>query len=125
MNTLAPMRLAKSSQQPEVATAAKLFAGLGDPTRLSIIRTLVAGEHRVTDIVEALGGSQGNISGHLRCLKECGLVADRPQGREVHYRVADDDVVDLLRSAERLLQRTGPTIDLCSNYQPLDQGEPR
>ena len=45
-----------------IATAAKLFCGFSDPTRLAIITTLADGEQRVSDIVTALNGSQGNIS---------------------------------------------------------------
>ncbi|MBT8207409.1 MAG: metalloregulator ArsR/SmtB family transcription factor [Acidimicrobiia bacterium] len=99
-----------------IATAAKLFCGFSDPTRLTIITTLADGEQRVSDIVTALNGSQGNISGHLKCLRECGLVTDRRAGREVYYRIARDEVIDVVRSAERLLALTGENIDLCPNY---------
>ena len=98
--------------------AAKLFCGFGDRTRLAILVLLASGERRVSDVVESLDGSQGNISGHLRCLKDCGLVADRRSGREVYYRIAHDEVLDLLRSAEQLLAVTGHHIDLCPNYRP-------
>jgi len=104
-------------QRSEIAIAAKLLCGLGDRTRLTIITLLAGGEHRVTDIVEALDGSQANISGHLKCLKDCGLVIDRPAGREVYYSIAHDEVVDVLRSAEKLLAITGHHIALCPNYE--------
>lgn len=110
-----------ADQLPEIANAAKLFCGFGDATRLGIINLLSTGERRVSDIVEAVGGSQGNISGHLRCLKDCGLVADRRSGREVHYRIAHHEVVDVLRAAEELLAVTGERIELCPNY---DSREP-
>lgn len=101
----------------EVAVAAKLFRGFADPTRLAILLALIEGEHRVTDLVGRVGCSQANVSGHLACLKECGLVADRPEGRAVYYSVAHPQVIDLLRSAEQLLARTGWAIDLCPNYE--------
>lgn len=100
----------------DIATTAKLFCGFSDPTRLAIITTLTDGERRVSDIVSALNGTQGNISGHLKCLRECGLVADRRAGREVYYRIAHDEVLDVVRSAEQLLALTGHHIDLCPNY---------
>lgn len=100
----------------DVATAAKLFRGFSDPTRLGIVMLLTDGERRVTDLVVALDGSQGNISGHLKCLKDCGLVTDRRAGREVFYRLACDEVFDLLRAAERLVATTGQPIKLCPNY---------
>ena len=101
--------------------AAKLFRGLADPTRVALLMALVDGERRVTDLVEAVGGSQSNVSTHLACLKECGLVVDRPaERRQVFYRLAGAEVVDLLRSAERLLAARGSAIELCTN--PLMAG---
>lgn len=98
------------------ALAAKLFDGFADRTRLAILVELSEGERRVTDLVTALAGSQGNISGHLACLKRCGLVVDRPDGRQVFYRIAQPAVVDVLRAAEALLSLTGHDIELCPNY---------
>ena len=97
--------------------AAKLFRSLGDPMRLSILRVLMRGERRVTDLVSELGTSQPNVSGHLACLKDCGLVTDRPEGRAVYYALASGQLVELLRSAEVLLASVGHQIDLCSNYE--------
>lgn len=100
----------------EVSIASKLFRGLGDPTRLAILTELDEGELRVTDLVSRLEGTQGNISGHLACLKGCGLVADRRDGRQVFYRIASPEVVAVLRSAEALLAVAGHQVELCPNY---------
>ena len=108
----------KTGQRSDVLLVAKVFCGFGDRTRLSILVMIAEGERRVSDIVEALDGSQGNISGHLRCLKDCGLVVDRRSGREVYYRIAHDEVIDVLRSVEQMLAATGHRIDLCPNYEP-------
>jgi ArsR family transcriptional regulator, cadmium/lead-responsive transcriptional repressor len=103
--------------QANVALAAKLFRGFGDQMRLAILAELAqAGELRVTDLVASLGGSQSNMSGHMACLKDCGLVVDRPEGRQVFYRIAADEVVGVLRSAEDLLGLSGEQIELCPNY---------
>ncbi len=99
-----------------VAPASKLFSGFADRTRLAILVELTGGERRVTDLVLAVDGTQGNVSGHLRCLKECGLVVDRPEGRQVFYRLTGPEVVAVLRAAEALLAVTGEAIDLCPNY---------
>ncbi|KAA3640604.1 MAG: ArsR family transcriptional regulator [Armatimonadetes bacterium] len=102
----------------EVQLAAKLFRGFGDPTRLAILEELAeAGELRVKDLVDRLGGSQSNISGHVGCLKDCGLVSDRPEGRQVFYRISAAEVVGVLRSAEDLLAVSGQQIELCPNYR--------
>ncbi len=106
-----------SSTVPGVAPAAKLFRGFGDATRLAVLVALIPGERRVSDLVAAVGGTQGNVSGHLKCLKECGLVIDRPHGREVFYRIAHPEVVAVLRAAEALLAVSGQAIELCANYR--------
>ena len=99
-----------------IGAAARMFRGFGDPTRLAILRALLDGERRVTDLVEAVGGSQSNVSGHLACLRECGLVVDRPgERRQVFYRLSGDEVTELLRAAERLLVANGTAIELCRN----------
>ena len=98
------------------ALAAKLFRGLADPTRLGILVALRQGERRVTDLVAEIGGSQANISGHLACLKDCGLITDRAQGRANFYRLAHPELDGLLRAAEQLLAAVGHEVELCPNY---------
>ena len=101
--------------------AAKLFRGLADPTRLAILEAVAeAGEIRVTDLVAQVGGSQANVSGHLACLKDCGLVVDRPEGRQVFYSISDPAVVTALRGAEAVLALSGERIELCANYRIPD-----
>jgi ArsR family transcriptional regulator len=97
--------------------AAKLFRGLGDPTRLEILLVLQAGERRVVDLVNELDSSQANVSGHLACLKDCGLIADRAHGRANYYSLARPELADLLHSAEALLGAVGHNVDLCCNYE--------
>ena len=105
----------RASQRSDLALGAKLFRSLGDPMRLAIVQVLSSGERRVTDVVAELGTSQPNVSGHLACLKDCGLVVDRPQGRAVYYSLASAELFDVLRSAEGLLASVGHKIALCPN----------
>lgn len=104
----------------DIGLVAKLLRGFADPTRLAILVALSDGELRVTDLVARLGGSQGNISGHLGCLKDCGMVTDRPQGRAVWYSIAEPEVVGVIRATEDLLARTGTRVDLCPHYRASD-----
>lgn len=105
------------AESTPIALGAKLFRGFGDQTRLAILNELAGEELRVTDLLSRIGGSQANISGHLACLKDCGLVVDRPQGRQTFYRIAAPEVVKLLRAAEDVLALSGHKIALCANYQ--------
>lgn len=99
-----------------VTRGAALFRGLADRSRLAIVRELAGGERRVTDLMQLMGLAQGTVSGHLACLRECGLVTARPQGRQMFYALAHPELLDLLAAAEALLERTGDAVDLCPNY---------
>jgi DNA-binding transcriptional ArsR family regulator len=100
----------------DAALGAKLFRGFADPTRLAILWALSRGEKRVVDLVSELRTSQPNASGHLACLKECGLVSDRPEGRQVFYRISSPEVLELLAAAERVLSAHGRRVRLCPRY---------
>jgi len=60
---------------------------LADPTRRAVFERIVnAEEITVAELTRGSGVTQGAISQHLKLLKQAGLVADRPEGRNVHYR---------------------------------------
>ena len=100
-----------------LSPAASLFHSLSDPTRLAILRHLAAGEHRVVDLTTQLGLAQSTVSAHLACLRDCGLVNSRPQGRASIFSLsAGPRLMELLAAAERLLAETGDVVDLCPNY---------
>jgi ArsR family transcriptional regulator, cadmium/lead-responsive transcriptional repressor len=100
----------------ELDAAAALFHGLSDSTRLAIVRRLAEGEARVADLVGNLGLAQSTVSAHVACLRDCGLVDGRPQGRQVFYSLARPELVELLTAAETLLAATGNAVALCPNY---------
>jgi ArsR family transcriptional regulator len=68
---------------------AEKFRMLADPTRLAILRTLMAGERNVSQVIAETGRNQANVSKHLKMLAEAGLVARRKEGLQVFYRLAD------------------------------------
>lgn len=111
-------------QTPERATDARgldaavcLFHGFSDPTRLTILRHLAEGEHRVTDLIAHLGLAQSTVSKHLACLRDCGLVTMRPVGRASFYSLAHPDLLNaLFAAAEQILDVTGESVALCTNY---------
>ncbi|OGO14293.1 MAG: hypothetical protein A2Y93_08465 [Chloroflexi bacterium RBG_13_68_17] len=99
-------------------TRAHLLQGLAEPSRLAILEALRRGPACVSDLVDQTGLTQPNVSNHLACLRDCGLVTSRPQGRFVYYALADPDVRILLEQIDRVLRRAGPQIDACPRYQP-------
>lgn len=86
--------------------AAALFRSLGDPARLAIVRRLAAGPARVVDLTQVLGLAQSTVSGHLACLRDCGLAAARPQGRASVWSLTQPALLDLLSTAEAVLAAT-------------------
>ena len=99
-----------------VDAATALFHSLSDATRLAILRRLAGGEARVVDLTGELGLAQSTVSAHLACLRDCGLVDFRPQGRASVYRLARPELLDMLRAAEAVLEATGNAVALCPNY---------
>lgn len=60
---------------------------LADPTRRAVFERIVgSAEITVGDLTRGSGVTQGAISQHLKSLKQAGLVAERPEGRNVYYR---------------------------------------
>ena len=102
------------------AAVACVFRSLGDTTRLAILQHLALGEHKVVELTAHLGLAQSTVSAHLACLRDCGLVTSRPQGRASMWSLATaPELLDVLAAAERLLAATGDAVVLCPTY-----GEP-
>ena len=100
-----------------LSAAACMFRSLGEPARLAILRHLALGEHKVVDLTAHLGLAQSTVSAHLACLRDCGLVTSRPQGRASLWSLTHPaDLLAVLAAAERLLAATGDAVALCPTY---------
>lgn len=95
---------------------AKLFRGFADPSRLAVLEILRNGPRCVSDIVKATGLTQPNVSSHLACLEDCGLVKREKRGRYVYYEMAHKEVVSVLEQAETILGQVGRHIYTCTRY---------
>jgi DNA-binding transcriptional ArsR family regulator len=74
-----------------------LFKALSDPTRRAIFECLVRdGEQTVRALTDHAGVSQPAVSKHLGVLKLAGLVRDRPEGRQTHYRAEPKGMAPLI-----------------------------
>ncbi len=105
-----------TAQARSIAVKAKLFRGFADPSRLSILDVLRKGSLTVNEIVEATGLSQPNVSNHLACLRDCGLVAFESKGRYTTYHLSDDRVGELIELAESLLSDVARGVYECTRY---------
>lgn len=113
--------LASGSRTTDVTAAVCLFRSLADPTRLAILNHLALGEHRVVELTSHLGLAQSTISAHLACLRDCGLISSRPQGRASVFSLARPELFELLGAAEQVLAATGNAVTLCPNYGNRDR----
>lgn len=107
----------ESAEVDGTAAAACLFHGFSDPSRIAILQHLTLGEHRVVDLTAHVGLAQSTVSKHLACLRDCGLVTARPEGRATVYSLNHAEaLMDLWAAAERLLALTGDAVTLCTTY---------
>ena len=91
----------------------RFFQVLADRTRVRIVELLLTREHNVTELVEALGIPQGRVSTHLACLRWCGFIGTRREGKYVYCRITDPRVRDLVRLAQVLLADNAGDIASC------------
>jgi|GEM_PF-558598 len=94
------------------------FKLLGEPARLRILSIICDRERNVQNICQQTGLNQGNVSKHLRLLKDAGIVACRRDGVQRFYRIATPDLMELCLHARKLLQPT-ETVVVSPSQPPL------
>ena len=81
----------------EAATINAVMRTLADPTRRAVFERVVrSDEITVVELTRGSGVTQGAISQHLKSLKQAGLVAERPEGRNVYYRAEPEGLRPLV-----------------------------
>jgi DNA-binding transcriptional ArsR family regulator len=77
--------------------ACALMKALSNPDRLMVLCRLSQGELSVGGIEAALGIRQPTLSQQLTVLREQGLVSTRREGKNIHYSVASDEAMAVIR----------------------------
>jgi DNA-binding transcriptional ArsR family regulator len=81
----------------EAAAINAVMRTLADPTRRAVFERIVGSDEiTVSELTRGSGVTQGAISQHLKSLKQAGLVAERPEGRNVYYRAQPDGLAPLV-----------------------------
>jgi len=112
----APFRLPSAPVATDLV--AKYFRGLGDPSRLRILELLrTEGELSVGDLVERLQLPQPKVSNHLACLRWCGFIGARREGRTVYNRISDPRVEAMLDLAQALLADNAEHVAACCRIE--------
>ena len=83
--------------QVDMGTLGRVGIALADPTRRRILVHLTGGPGYPAHMAGEFGSTRANLSNHLACLRECGLVTATAEGRRVRYELADPRLADALR----------------------------
>jgi ArsR family transcriptional regulator len=106
----------EKTEQQKIEEQAAVFAALGDPTRLKLVRHLCRECHGqavcVNYLASVLNITPSAVSQHLKVLKAVGLVKGERRGYFVHYCINPDamshccrlsaDVLTVRPSSEKL-----------------------
>ena len=89
-----------------LAPVADYFKVLSEISRLQILTCLKEGAMNVSEIGEATGLGQANLSKHLKMLTEAEILSRQPQGVAVYYEIQDPMIFELCELVcDRLYQR--------------------
>jgi DNA-binding transcriptional ArsR family regulator len=81
--------------EPLVEIVAQRFRVLGEPMRIKLLDRLSEGEATVTELQEAVGASQQNVSKHLGILHGANLVSRTKRGNHTVYAISDPILYEL------------------------------
>lgn len=70
---------------------------LADPTRRRVLVQLIDGPGYPAEMADQFRATRANLSNHLTCLRECGLVVATAEGRRVRYEISDARLAEGLR----------------------------
>jgi DNA-binding transcriptional ArsR family regulator len=79
----------------QLSEVARVFSTLAEPSRLKLLRALMQRSMTVSELIEATGMRQGNVSKHLSVLSAAGFVGREPEGNFVRYSLTDPTVLNL------------------------------
>lgn len=89
------------TSEQRLSAIQRLGRALSDPTRCRLLLALLEGPDYPAGLADRLGLTRQNVSNHLACLRDCGLVHTHAHGRQVSYELVDDSLAHAL---EDLLQ---------------------
>lgn len=113
MTSNLPIAARRAGELGRSEVIATFFAGLADPTRVRILELLAAESLTVSELVGRLGLAQGRVSSHLSCLRWCGYVEARVEGRYNRYRLVDERVREIIRLGEAIVRDNADRLTSC------------
>ncbi|SDZ23859.1 helix-turn-helix transcriptional regulator [Thermoactinomyces sp. DSM 45892] len=99
--------------QDSIDVKVKFIRGFADKTRLQILDCIKKHEKTVSQIVVETNGNQSNVSQHLACLKGCGIITSRQEGKFMYYRLRDNQIHELLDMFDHVLSHVHEEVTSC------------
>jgi ArsR family transcriptional regulator, cadmium/lead-responsive transcriptional repressor len=81
----------------DLGTLGRIGRALADPIRRRVLVRLIDGPAYPAALADDVGTTRANLSNHLACLRDCGLVLATAEGRNVRYDLTDERLGDALR----------------------------
>ncbi|MDX2243199.1 MAG: metalloregulator ArsR/SmtB family transcription factor [Leptolyngbyaceae cyanobacterium bins.302] len=108
---------------PQVLSpVADYFKVLSEVSRLQVLCCLKTGVKNVTEIIEATGLGQANVSKHLKVLMQAGMVTRHPEGINVYYQISDPMIFELCELVcDRLAIRLQEQAERLEQLRSLSQ----
>ncbi|MFY0781757.1 metalloregulator ArsR/SmtB family transcription factor [Peribacillus simplex] len=103
-------------QNLEIDLKVKLIHGFSNKTRIQILESIKNQEKTVSQIVEEISGNQSNISQHLACLKGCGIIVGRNEGKYCYYSLRNQQIRDLLTMFDVVLADVQNDVSCCERH---------
>ena len=103
----------------------RLGRAMADPTRSRILMTLLEGPSYPAVLAQELELTRSNVSNHLTCLRDCGIVVAEPEGRQTRYEIADPHLTGALNSLVNVtlaVDESAPCIDPACSIPGCEMG---
>jgi rhodanese-related sulfurtransferase len=94
--------MSTSPKRDVFANLARVGTALSSPTRIEFLELLAQAERSVEQLATLTGTAVANTSQHLQKLRQAGLIVGRKEGLYVRYRLAGDEVVEMLSAMSRV-----------------------
>ena len=94
--------MSTSPKRDVFANLARVGTALSSPTRIEFLELLAQAERSVDQLATLTGTTVANTSQHLQKLRQAGLIIGRKEGLYVFYRLAGDEVVEMLSAMSRV-----------------------
>jgi DNA-binding transcriptional ArsR family regulator len=92
----------------------RLGRAIADPSRSRILMMLLQGPGYPAELSRGLDLTRSNVSNHLTCLRDCGIVVAEPEGRQTRYEIADPHLTRALTAlldVTLAVDESAPCID--------------